>query len=147
MINRGPSFLAVVWFAPSPPLSSANCISFTVSLCVAGPAYWRESEEGGGGRGTESYDRKKAWAWQGLCTSFNPFWYKTWTWTFSTAYLIQLFTKSNFLEFPVYWINPELKKILDCSKNYFKLLFLSALCTAQLQDLQAMESSPFTQTL
>ncbi len=46
IIYRGPNFLAVVWFgstpAPSPPLPSANCLSCTVFLCVACPAYWRE---------------------------------------------------------------------------------------------------------
>jgi hypothetical protein len=45
MIYRGPSFLSVLCFgstpAPSPPpLPTANCVSFSVFLCVAGPAYW-----------------------------------------------------------------------------------------------------------
>jgi hypothetical protein len=43
-----------------PILPSASYLSFSVVLCVVGPAYWR-GEEGGGGRGAESYDRKKAW--------------------------------------------------------------------------------------
>ncbi len=51
-IYRGPSFLAVVWFgstpAPFPPLLSANCLTFSVFNCVAGPAYWRERRGGGG---------------------------------------------------------------------------------------------------
>jgi hypothetical protein len=46
---------------PAPfPLLSASWLSFSVFLCVAGSAYWRERGELGG-RGTESYDRKKAW--------------------------------------------------------------------------------------
>jgi hypothetical protein len=50
--------------APSPLLPSANCLSFSVFLCVAGPAYRREMGGGGGegGRGAESYERKKDWA-------------------------------------------------------------------------------------
>ncbi len=35
---------------PLPPLSSANCLAFSVFLCAASPGYWRER----GGRG---------WAW------------------------------------------------------------------------------------
>jgi hypothetical protein len=46
IIYRGPNFLAFVWFgsmpAPSPPLPSSNCLSFSVFPCVADPAYWRE---------------------------------------------------------------------------------------------------------
>ncbi len=41
---------------PLPPLPSANCLSFSVSLCVAGPDHWRET---GGGRGAELADCKK----------------------------------------------------------------------------------------
>ncbi len=42
-----PGFLAVVWFGSSPapfvPLPSASCrLSFSVFLCVADRAYWRE---------------------------------------------------------------------------------------------------------
>ncbi len=59
MIYRGPGFLAVVWFIP-PPLPSANCLSFSVFLCLAGRAYYRE-RGGGGERGAKSYNRKKAW--------------------------------------------------------------------------------------
>ncbi len=62
-ILRGPGFLAVVWFrstpAPLPILPSASCLSFSVFLCVAGPADWREMGEGG--RGAESTAWKKAW--------------------------------------------------------------------------------------
>jgi hypothetical protein len=55
------AFSAVVLFASSPtplPLSplSKLSLSFSVFLCVAGSAYWRE-----GGRGAELYDRNKAW--------------------------------------------------------------------------------------
>ncbi len=39
---------------PLPPLSPASCFSFSVFLCVAGRAYWRE------GRG--SYDDRRAWS-------------------------------------------------------------------------------------
>ncbi len=35
---------------PLPPLPTAGCLSFSVFLCVAGPAYWRE-------RG------RRGWAW------------------------------------------------------------------------------------
>ncbi len=49
---------------PFPPLPSANCLSFSVFLCVAGRAYCRE--RGGGGvwawsQITKPYDHKKAW--------------------------------------------------------------------------------------
>ncbi len=43
---------------PLPPLPSATCLSFSVFLC--GRAYCRERGVPGG-RGAESYDRKKAW--------------------------------------------------------------------------------------
>ncbi len=47
MVYIGPSFLAVVWFGSPPhplppPLPSASCLSFSVFLCVAYRAYWRE---------------------------------------------------------------------------------------------------------
>ncbi len=49
MIHKRPCFLAIVWFGSSlPPLSSANCLSYSVFLCVAGPAYWRTGEDGAG---------------------------------------------------------------------------------------------------
>jgi len=67
MIYRGSGLLGVVWFGSTPsnpfppPLRSAGCLSFSVFLCVAGPACLQE-REGGGGRGAESYECKKAWA-------------------------------------------------------------------------------------
>ncbi len=46
MIYRGPGFLAFLWFGSSPtpssPFPSASCLSFSVSHCVAGRAYWCE---------------------------------------------------------------------------------------------------------
>jgi hypothetical protein len=42
-------FLAVVWFSSCPPpplLSSASFLSFSLFLCVAGRAYWRERGKG-----------------------------------------------------------------------------------------------------
>jgi hypothetical protein len=51
MNGRGPGFLAVVWFssssAPYSP-ASANCLSFSVFLWVAGRAYLQESVGGSG---------------------------------------------------------------------------------------------------
>ncbi len=41
-----------------PPPPSATCLSFSVFLCVADGAYWRES---GVGWGANSYDGEKAW--------------------------------------------------------------------------------------
>ncbi len=66
MIYRGPRFLAVAWFGssttPSPHyLPSASCLSFSVFLCVAGRAYWRERRVGGGD-GAKSCDGEKAWS-------------------------------------------------------------------------------------
>jgi hypothetical protein len=65
--TEGQSFLrSCDWFGspdahpPLSPLPSANCL-ISVFLCVAGPASWLER----GGRGAESYDRKKA------CASIN----------------------------------------------------------------------------
>ncbi len=54
MINIGPGFLEVIRLLPLPPVSRRKCcLSFSVFLCAAGR---------GGGRGAESYDRKKAWS-------------------------------------------------------------------------------------
>ncbi len=71
MNNIGTSFLVVVWFgsspAPhSPPSSVSNFLSFSVSLCVAGPAYWRE----GRGRAWSRFIRPQ----ESLCfnISVNP---------------------------------------------------------------------------
>ncbi len=62
MIYRWPGFLAVEWFSssPSPPLllRSSSCLSFSVYLCVAVRAYWRER----GGRELKLYAGKKAWS-------------------------------------------------------------------------------------
>jgi hypothetical protein len=51
IIYRGPGYLAVVWFGSKPapfplPLLSANCLSFSVFLCVFGRAYWQERGRG-----------------------------------------------------------------------------------------------------
>jgi hypothetical protein len=60
MIYRRPCFLAVlhmIWLLPH-PLSSASCLSFSVSL----PVCSRSSLTGGGGGvGAKSYDNEKAW--------------------------------------------------------------------------------------
>ncbi len=64
IINRGPGFLAVVWFGSfaRPPLSPISCqqvvvVSFLVFLCIADRDYWRE-RGGRGGRGAESFDQQ-----------------------------------------------------------------------------------------
>jgi hypothetical protein len=64
MIYRGPGFLALVrmyLLLPHslPTLSSASCISISVFLCVADPAYWRSSLV--------------------FCKSFNTIWHTVWT--------------------------------------------------------------------
>jgi hypothetical protein len=62
MNYRGPGFLAVVRSGSSPtptPFSSATCLCFSVFLCVASRAYWRNK---GGGRGVKSYDCEEAWS-------------------------------------------------------------------------------------
>ncbi len=50
MIYSGPGFVALVRFGssrtPSSPLPSASWLSFSISLCSAGRAYWRESGRG-----------------------------------------------------------------------------------------------------
>ncbi len=53
----------MIWllFRPIPPLPSASCLSFSVFLCVAGQAYWRESGGEGGRGGAKSYHHEKAW--------------------------------------------------------------------------------------
>jgi hypothetical protein len=65
MIYGGPGFLSVVGFSSSPspsfPLPSASCLLFSVLLCVADLAYWRE-REGGGDVGAKPYDGEKAWS-------------------------------------------------------------------------------------
>jgi hypothetical protein len=66
MIYRWPDFLAVVWldsFPTSfPQLPSANCLSYSVFLCVAGRAYWRESAGGEVVGGAKSCGGEKAWS-------------------------------------------------------------------------------------
>ncbi len=61
MYYRGPGFLVVVYFGSlsSPPLPSADCLSFSVFLCVALRAYWRERGVGKV-EGAKSYDGEKA---------------------------------------------------------------------------------------
>jgi hypothetical protein len=71
MIYRAPSFLAVVWFGSSPtpfpiPFPSASCLSFSVFLCVAGRACWRER---GRARGAKSYDHRESLALYKLFTT------------------------------------------------------------------------------
>ncbi len=61
MIYRIPSFLAVVWFGSTPapsPLFRQQIVSFSVFLCVAGPAYWREGGEGAGVEPNHTTSRK-----------------------------------------------------------------------------------------
>ncbi len=71
---EGQAFLRTYYMAqrppPSPPFPSASCLSFSIFLCIAGPAYWRE--------------RGSGWAWSriilpqeslALYTSFNTLWY------------------------------------------------------------------------
>ncbi len=61
IICRGPGFLAVVWFGSSPtlsPLPSASCLSFSILLCVASRAYWRER----GWSRSQTYDGEKVWS-------------------------------------------------------------------------------------
>ncbi len=43
---------------PLPPLPSASCLSFSVFLCVAGRAYWREMGDGVGEEPNHTTARK-----------------------------------------------------------------------------------------
>ncbi len=52
-----------------PPLPSAYCLSFSVFLCVAGPAYWQE----GVGVEPDNTTARKLES-LGLYKSFNPLW-------------------------------------------------------------------------
>jgi hypothetical protein len=74
MMYRGTGFLAVVWFGsspiPSPLLPSASCLSFSIFLCVAVRAYWREREGGWWGRSQII----KPWQSLVLYKSFNTLW-------------------------------------------------------------------------
>jgi hypothetical protein len=47
---------------PPPPLPLANCLFLSVFVYVGGPAFLTGERGGGGGRGAESYYRKKTWA-------------------------------------------------------------------------------------
>ncbi len=67
MIDRRPGFLAVVWFGSSPTLSSPPPVSknnrrHTGRLRKRDNFLTGEGERGGGCRGAESCDRKKAWS-------------------------------------------------------------------------------------
>ncbi len=60
------AFLRSYDLAPRPPtplnpLSNKFPLFLSFFLCVAGPAYWKERSRGAG-RGTESYDRRKAYS-------------------------------------------------------------------------------------
>jgi hypothetical protein len=76
MIYRGPGFFAVARCGSSPtPFPSfppASCLSFSVFLCVAGQAYWREK----GGRGEVMEEIQITWRRERLilCKSFNTLW-------------------------------------------------------------------------
>jgi hypothetical protein len=65
MFYSGQGFVAVIWFGSSltPPLLSASCPSFSVFLCVAIRAYWRERWRGGAGAEWENHGTaRKAWS-------------------------------------------------------------------------------------
>jgi hypothetical protein len=65
MIYRGPGFLAIVLFSsmpnPSPP-SLVIMLSIFLSLPMCCRSRLLAGKGGEGGRGAESYDRKKAWS-------------------------------------------------------------------------------------
>jgi hypothetical protein len=63
------AFLMSYDFAPSPnhPLLSANCLSFSVFLCVADRAFWQERR----GRGGEPNPTKRRWESLVLYKSLN----------------------------------------------------------------------------
>ncbi len=73
MIYRWPGFLAVIRFGSvhntSPTLPSVICLSFSVFLCVAGPAYCRE---GGRGAGTRRQIIRPRKAWPSISHSLLP---------------------------------------------------------------------------
>ena len=58
--DSAPRLSSRVWSLDH-PLPSASCLSFSVFLCVAGRAYWRERRVGGGD-GAKSCDGEKAWS-------------------------------------------------------------------------------------
>ncbi len=59
MVYRRPGLKAIVWLGSSstslPLLSSASCLSFSVFLCIACRAYWRER----GGVGQDKIIRRR----------------------------------------------------------------------------------------
>ncbi len=59
MIYKSLAFLQS--YDSTPPLPSAISLSFSVFPFVAGRAHWCDRVGVGGGRGVESYTRKKAW--------------------------------------------------------------------------------------
>ncbi len=59
----------MIWLQALP---SATCLSFSVFLCVAGRAYWKE-RGGGGGVGAKSYDERESLVHD---KSFNTLWKK-----------------------------------------------------------------------
>jgi hypothetical protein len=65
VIYGGPCFLAVVWFGstptPTPTLPSVRSTSEHTGRLRMRDNFWRERGEAGG-RGAESYGRKKAWS-------------------------------------------------------------------------------------
>ncbi len=74
IIQRGPGFLAVVWYGSSPiplypPLPSASCLSFSVLLRVAGWTYWRERRDEVGEEPYHHIIRRRESLV--LCKSFN----------------------------------------------------------------------------
>jgi hypothetical protein len=85
IINSGPGFLVVVWFGYPPnssPLSrQVSYFSFSVFLCVAGRAHWREGAWKG--RGVRSrIIRSESLV---LCKSLNTLW------ALALAFLISIF--------------------------------------------------------
>jgi len=78
MIYRGPGFLAVVWFSPSPqpilpPIPSVSQLSlFLIDfMWVAGQAYWRE-RGGGGGKSQIMRRRESLVLYKSLSTLWSP---------------------------------------------------------------------------
>jgi hypothetical protein len=57
---------------PPPPFESASCFSFSVFLCVAGSAYWRERGTGEQGMGEEPIIRSPGSL--AICKSFKTRW-------------------------------------------------------------------------
>ncbi len=74
----------MIWLlsTPSPSLTSSNCLSFSVILCVAGRAYWRR-QGGGGGKPNHTTARSLV-----LSIPFNTLYYSLWLlpWSGETHY-------------------------------------------------------------